>query len=51
MIIIENLIRELVRRLKKISSNWSDTRASWMGQSVIVRRYDLETWKNTERRG
>ena len=42
--IIENLIRELVRRLKKIGWNWSDTGAARMGRIVMVRRYDEETW-------
>jgi hypothetical protein len=43
--IIENLIRELVRRLKKIGWNWSDAGATRMGQIVMVRRYDQEKWE------
>jgi hypothetical protein len=42
--IIENLIRELVRRLKKIGWNWSDAGAARMGRIVMVRRYDQERW-------
>jgi hypothetical protein len=42
--IIENLIRELVRRLKKIGWNWSDAGAARMGRIVMVRRYDQEKW-------
>lgn len=43
--IIENLIRELVRRLKKIGWNWSDVGAARMGRIVMVRRYDQESWE------
>ena len=43
--IIENLIRELVRRLKKIGWNWSDAGAARMGRIVMVRRYDQEKWE------
>jgi hypothetical protein len=43
--IIENLIRELVRRLKKIGWNWSDAGAARMGRIVMVRRYDQEAWE------
>jgi hypothetical protein len=43
--IIENLIRELVRRLKKIGWNWSDAGAARMGRIVMVRRYDQERWE------
>lgn len=42
--IIENLIRELVRRLKKIGWNWSDDGAARMGRIVMIRRYDPEEW-------
>ncbi len=42
--IIENLIRELVRRLKKIGWNWSDEGAARMGRIVMIRRYDPEAW-------
>jgi hypothetical protein len=43
--IIENLIRELVRRLKKIGWNWSDVGAARMGRIVMVRRYDHDKWE------
>jgi len=43
--IIENLIRELVRRLKKIGWNWSDSGAERMGRIVMIRRYDREAWE------
>lgn len=42
--IIENIIRELVRRLKKIGWNWSDQGATRMGRIVMIRRYDPEAW-------
>jgi len=42
--IIESLIRELVRRLKKIGWNWSDQGAARMGRIVMVRRYDTQAW-------
>jgi hypothetical protein len=42
--LIENIIRELVRRLKKIGWNWSDAGAERMGRIVMVRRYDLDAW-------
>jgi hypothetical protein len=44
--IIENLIRELVRRLKKIGWNWSDAGAERMGRIVMIRRYDPEAWED-----
>ncbi len=43
--IIENLIRELVRRLKKIGWNWSDEGALRMGRIVMIRRYDPQGWR------
>jgi len=42
--IVENTIRELVRRLKKIGHNWSDAGAARMGRIVMLRRYDAEGW-------
>lgn len=42
--IIENIIRELVRRLKKVGWNWSDEGATRMGRMVMIRRYDRESW-------
>jgi hypothetical protein len=42
--IIEGVIRELVRRLKKLGWNWSDPGAERMGRMVIMRRYDVEGW-------
>jgi len=43
--LIENLIRELVRRLKKIGWNWSDSGAQRMGRIVMIRRYDPAAWE------
>jgi len=43
--IVENLIRELVRRLKKIGWNWSDAGAERLGRFVMIRRYDAEAWQ------
>ncbi len=43
---VENLIRELVRRLKKLGWNWSDAGAERMGRFVMVRRYDQEGWRH-----
>lgn len=42
--IVENTIRELVRRLKKVGWNWSDAGATRMGRVVLLRRYDEEAW-------
>jgi hypothetical protein len=42
--IVENLVRELVRRLKKIGWNWSDAGAERLGRIVMIRRYDAEAW-------
>jgi len=42
--IVENIIRELVRRLKKIGWNWSDAGATRMGRIVMIRRYDPDAW-------
>lgn len=43
--ILENIIRELVRRLKKIGWNWSDKGAERMGRVVMMRRYDEDSWE------
>jgi hypothetical protein len=43
--IIENLIRELVRRLKKIGWNWSDAGAARMGCSGPPILYNPFGWK------
>jgi hypothetical protein len=43
--IIESMIRELVRRLKKIGWNWSDAGATRMGRIVMIRRYDPAAWE------
>ena len=43
--IVENIIRELVRRLKKVGWNWSDAGATRMGRVVMTRRYDPEAWE------
>lgn len=42
--IVENFIRELVRRLKKVGWNWSDEGATRVGRIVMIRRYDKEAW-------
>jgi hypothetical protein len=44
--IVENVIRELVRRLKKLGWNWSDAGATRMGRVVMMRRYDAEQWED-----
>jgi hypothetical protein len=43
--IIECMIRELARRLKKIGWNWSDAGATRMGRIVMIRRYDQSAWE------
>ena len=43
--IVENFIRELVRRLKKIGWNWTDEGATRMGRVVMMRRYDNVAWE------
>jgi len=42
--IVENIIRELVRRLKKVGWNWSDRGAMLMGRIVLIRRYSPMEW-------
>ena len=42
--VLENIIRELVHRLKKLGWNWSDPGAARMGRIVLLRRYDPEAW-------
>ncbi len=42
--LIENIIRELVRRLKKVGWNWSDAGAERIGRIVMIRRYDRDEW-------
>lgn len=43
--IIESLIRELARRLKKLGWNWSDEGATRMGWMVLLRRHDPTAWQ------
>lgn len=43
--ILENIIRELVHRLKKLGWNWSDPGAARMGRIVLLRRFDPEAWE------
>jgi transposase-like protein len=43
--LIESVIRELTRRLKKIGWNWSDAGATRMGRIVIIRHYDEQAWE------
>lgn len=44
--IVENVIKELGRRLKKVGWNWSDEGATRMGRMIVLRRYDSESWAN-----
>jgi hypothetical protein len=44
--IIECMIRELARRLKKIGWNWSDAGATRLGRIVMIRRYDGQAWED-----
>jgi hypothetical protein len=43
--IVENIIRELVRRLKKVGWNWSGAGAARMGRIVMIRRHDKKRWE------
>jgi hypothetical protein len=43
--ILENIIRELVHRLKKLGWNWSDPGAARMGRIMLLRRFDPEAWE------
>jgi hypothetical protein len=42
--ILENVMRELGRRVKKLGWNWRDPGVAQMSQMVMLRRYDPETW-------
>lgn len=43
--ILENIIRELGRRVKKLGWNWSDEGAEQMAKMVMLRRFDRELWE------
>jgi hypothetical protein len=43
--LVENVIKELGRRIKKVGWNWSDRGAAKMGSMVLLRRYDPEEWE------
>lgn len=43
--IVENTIREVGRRLKRVGWNWSNKGAASMANLVLVRRYDNEGWE------
>src|SRR3989338_1255374 len=42
--ILENIMRELGRRVKKLGWNWSDEGVEQMAKMVMMRRYDREAW-------
>lgn len=44
--ILENIMRELGRRVKKLGWNWSDEGVEQMAKMVMMRRYDREEWEN-----
>ena len=43
--ILENIMRELGRRVNKLGWNWSDEGVEQMAKMVIMRRYDREVWE------
>lgn len=43
--ILENIIRELGRRVKKLGWNWSDEGVEQMAKMVMLRRYDRALWE------
>lgn len=43
--ILENVMRELGRRVKKLGWNWRDPGVAQMSQIVMLRRYDPKTWE------
>lgn len=48
--VLENILRELGRRIKKLGYNWGDKGAAQMSNIVMLRRYDPETWEAYWRR-
>jgi hypothetical protein len=42
--ILENIMRELGRRIKKLGWNWSDPGVVRMAGMIMLRRYDEEQW-------
>lgn len=43
--LVESVIKELGRRLKKVGWNWSDRGAAKMGWMVLIRRYHPQEWE------
>jgi len=43
--ILENIMRELGRRVKKLGYNWSDEGVEKMAKMVMMRRYDRKQWE------
>lgn len=43
--ILENIMRELGRRVKKLGWNWSDAGVERMARMVMLRRYDEPRWE------
>lgn len=43
--ILENIMRELGRRVKKLGYNWSDAGVEQMAKMVMMRRYDRDEWE------
>ena len=42
--ILENIFRELGRRIKKLGYNWSDKGAAQMSRIVLLQHFDAQTW-------
>jgi hypothetical protein len=42
---LENLMRELARRLKKVGWNWSDDGAACLGRMILLRHCDPKAWQ------
>jgi hypothetical protein len=43
--ILENIIKELGRRVKKLGWNWTDDGVEQMSKMVLLRRFDRELWE------
>jgi hypothetical protein len=43
--LVESVIKELGRRLKRVGWNWSDRGAAKMGWMVLIRRYHPQEWE------
>lgn len=44
--ILENIMRELGRRVKKLGWNWSDPGVVRMARMIMLRRYDEQQWND-----